>query len=107
MSEPLKQFYQLAPTARIARYFPEYQVLMDGSSAATARIWRVRLPHAQALAVALIMQEVADREPAWGLLERVPGFTLPLPLLARVRAPTAEDPGATISPAPVGGSVAP
>ena len=107
MSEALKQFYQLTPTARIARYFPEYQVLMDGSSAATARIWRVRLPHAQALAVALIMQEVAGREPAWGLLERVPGFTLPLPLLARVRAPTAEDPGATISPVPVGGSVAP
>ena len=101
------EFYRLSPAARIARFFPEYQVLMDGSPAATARIWRVRLPHAQALAVALIMQEVAGREPAWGLLERVPGFTLPLPLLARVRAPTAEDSGATISPAPVGGSVAP
>ena len=101
------EFYQLSPAARIARYFPEYQVLMDGSLAATARIWRVRMPHAQALAVALIMQEVAGRDPAWGLLERVPGFTLPLPLLARVRAPTAEDSGATISPVPVGGSVAP
>lgn len=102
-------FYQLTPAARIARYFSEYQGLMDGSAAATARIWRVRLPHAQALAVALIMQEVMKKvggpEPAWGLLERVPGFTLPLPLLARVRAPTAD--GATLAPSPADGPVAP
>ncbi len=98
-------FYQLSSNARITRFFSEYQVLMDGSAAATARIWRVRMPHAQALAVALIMQEVAGREPAWGLLERVPGFTLPLPLLARVWAPTAA--GGIPAPLPADGSVAP
>lgn len=98
----LEAFYDLAPAARIARYFPEYQVLMDGTPAANARIWRLRMPYAQALAVALIMQEVAGGQPAWGLLERVPGFTLPLPLLARVRAPVAVDPQV-----PVDGSVAP
>ena len=98
-------FYRLTPKARMVRYFSEYQVLMDGSAAATARIWRVRLPHAQALAVALIMQEVEGGDPAWGLLERVPGFTLPLPLLARVWAPTAD--GATLAPSPADGSVAP
>lgn len=94
----------LPDRARIERFFPEYQVLMDGSAAATARIWRVRLPHAQALAVALLMQEVAGGDPDWSLLERVPGFTLPLPLLAPVRAPAATGGGAAISP---GTTVAP
>lgn len=96
--------------AQIERFFPEYQVLMDGSPAASARIWRVRLPHAQALAVALSMQEVAGLQPSWALLERVPGFTLPLPLLARVRAPATTSGGAAIAPlAPgsTGSSVAP
>ena len=88
----------LPDRARIERFFPEYQVLMDGSAAASTRIWRVRLPHAQALAVALIMQEVGGRIPTWALLDRVPGFTLPLPLLARVRAPATTGGGAAIAP---------
>lgn len=89
---------------QIERFFPEYQVLMDGSPAASARIWRVRLPHAQALAVALSMQEVAGFQPTWALLDRVPGFTLPLPLLARVRAPATTSGGAAIAPRPPGTS---
>ena len=96
--------------AQIDRFFPEYQVLMDGSPAASARIWRVRLPHAQALAVALAMHEVAGFQPSWALLERVPGFTLPLPLLARVRAPATTSGGAAIAPllpGTSGSSVAP
>ena len=94
----------LPDRARIERFFPEYQVLMDGSAAAATRIWRVRLPHAQALAVALIMQEVAGGRPDWALLERVPGFTLPLRLLTPVRSALSTAPGATLAP---GSSIAP
>ena len=97
----------LPDSAAISRYFPEYQVLMDGSSASVTRIWRVRLPHAQALAVALTMREVNGSDPDWSLLDRVPGFTLPLPLLARVRAPAASGGGAAIAPGNSGISVAP
>jgi hypothetical protein len=84
----------------INRYFPEYQVLLEGKPAAVAPIWRVRLPHAQALAVALIMREVTDGQPDWPLLERVPGFTLPLRLLPPVGAPSASSGGAVIAPGP-------
>jgi hypothetical protein len=97
----------LPDSSAISRYFPEYQVLMDGSAASVTRIWRVRLPHAQALAVALIMREVNGSDPDWSLLDRVPGFTLPLPLLARVRAPAASGGGAAIAPGNSGTSVAP
>ena len=91
--------------ADVERFFPEYQVLMDGSQQAATRIWRVRLPHAQALAVALIMQEIlGDVPPDWALLERVPGFTLPLRLLTPVRSASSTAPGATLAP---GSSVVP
>jgi hypothetical protein len=82
------RFAQLEPFAR----------LLGGRDSATEVIWLhadAVLPPAQALAAALAMQEVrGERPPDWGLLRRLPCFTLPLDFLDPARpAPAARDPG--------------
>jgi hypothetical protein len=97
----------------VQRWFPEFQGLMDGTADATARIWRARMPYAQAMAIALAMQELlsdndpSDTGPAWDLLDRVPGHTLPLLLLAPPRITAPATSGAVIAPSPGGPPVVP
>ncbi len=65
----------------------EYANLLSGKSEATAGIWLVRLPPAEALAAALAAQEAQVTPsslgalPDWSLLDEVPNLGLPLHLL--------------------------
>ncbi len=71
----------LAPLRRIAAAHPQAP-LLDGSPAAVNRIWLARTAPAEALAAALIMQDILGRSGAdWSLLDRVVSLTLPLHLL--------------------------
>ena len=72
---------ELTLLRRLAANHPQ-GLLLDGSPAAVNRIWLARTAPAEALAAALIMQEILGRSGAdWSLLDRVISLTLPLHLL--------------------------
>ena len=72
---------ELTLLRRLAANHPQ-GLLLDGSPAAVNRLWLARTAPAEALAAALIMQEILGRSGAdWSLLDRVISLTLPLHLL--------------------------
>ncbi len=68
--------------------------LLNGRATAPAEAWRL-VPERpfEALAAAMIMQEVAGVAPDWALLAGVPHFTVPLALLVPPPPPDAESVG--------------
>lgn len=74
--------------------------LLNGRATAPAEAWRL-VPERpfEALAAALIMQELAGTNPDWALLAGVPHFTVPLALLVPPPPPDAEPVGPLPLPA--------
>lgn len=77
--------------------------LLNGAASAPAEAWRLAPERPfEAIAAALIMQELVGSEADWALLEARPHFTVPLELIIpRVAQPAGERPTPPEPPAPI------